>query len=69
MERNDPVPEAPVSDPSVPVERASVAALVSGILAIHGLLRFLRSHPTHVFVAYRVLLAAVIVVIWLSPGR
>ena len=46
-----------------------LAALVSGLLAIHGLLRFLRSHPTHVFVVYRVILAAVIVVIWLAPGR
>jgi undecaprenyl-diphosphatase len=46
-----------------------LAALVSGLLAIHGLLRFLRTHPTHVFVAYRVVLAAVVVVVWLSVAR
>jgi undecaprenyl-diphosphatase len=43
-----------------------VAALVAGMLAIHGLLRFLRSNPTHIFVAYRVLLAAVVVIVLLS---
>lgn len=46
-----------------------LAALVSGLLAIHGLLRFLRNHPTHVFVAYRLVLAAVVVVAWLGVGR
>jgi undecaprenyl-diphosphatase len=46
-----------------------VAALVSGLVAIHGLLRFLRTHPTHVFVAYRAVLAAVVVVAWLGLGR
>jgi len=46
-----------------------IAALVSGLVAIHGLLRFLRTHPTHVFVAYRVALAGVVVVAWLGPGR
>lgn len=34
MERNDPLPGAPVSDPPVPVERVSVAALVSGIAGV-----------------------------------
>lgn len=43
-----------------------VAALVAGMLAIHGLLRFLRSNPTHIFVAYRVLLAAIVVIVLLS---
>jgi undecaprenyl-diphosphatase len=46
-----------------------VAALASGLVAIHGLLRFLRSHPTHVFVAYRLVFAAVVVVAWLGVGR
>ena len=35
-----------------------LAALVSGILAIAGLLRYLRSHPMTVFVVYRLVLAA-----------
>lgn len=44
-----------------------IAALVSGLAAIHFLLRFLRRYPTHVFVAYRVVLAAVVVVAFLGP--
>jgi undecaprenyl-diphosphatase len=43
-----------------------VASLLAGLIAIHGLLRFLRTQPTHVFVAYRVLLAAVVVVAFLG---
>lgn len=41
-----------------------VAAFGSGLLAIHGLLRFLRANSTLPFVAYRVLLA-VVVLVWL----
>jgi undecaprenyl-diphosphatase len=44
-----------------------VAALVSGLVAIHFLLRFLRRYPTHVFVAYRIVLAAIVVVAFLGP--
>jgi len=44
-----------------------LAALVAGVLAIHVLLRFLRRYPTHVFVAYRIVLAAVVVVAFLGP--
>ncbi|MGE5237222.1 MAG: undecaprenyl-diphosphate phosphatase [Chloroflexota bacterium] len=44
------------------------AALVSGIWAIKFLMRFLRSHPMNVFVYYRFLLAAVIIVAWLRTG-
>jgi undecaprenyl-diphosphatase len=39
-----------------------VAAAVAGFLAISVLLRFLRTNPTTVFVVYRILLAAVVVV-------
>jgi undecaprenyl-diphosphatase len=46
-----------------------VGALLSGLLAIHGLLGWLRRHPTTVFVAYRVVLAAGVVVAWLGLGR
>ena len=46
-----------------------LASLISGFLAIAVLLRFLRRYPTHVFVLYRVLLAAVVVVVWLGLGR
>jgi undecaprenyl-diphosphatase len=43
-----------------------VTAAVFGFLAIAVLLRFLRTNPTTIFVAYRILLAAVIVVAWLG---
>jgi undecaprenyl-diphosphatase len=43
-----------------------VMAAVFGFLAIALLLRFLRTHPTTIFIAYRVLLAAVVVVAWLG---
>lgn len=42
------------------------AAVVAGLVAISVLLRYLRSHPTTVFVVYRVVLAAVILVAWLG---
>jgi undecaprenyl-diphosphatase len=43
-----------------------VMSAVFGFIAISFLLRFLRTNPTTIFVAYRVLLAAVIVVAWLN---
>ncbi|MEO8207894.1 MAG: undecaprenyl-diphosphatase UppP [Chloroflexota bacterium] len=43
-----------------------VAAAVFGFLAIAMLLRFLRTNPTTVFIVYRVLLAALVVVAWLG---
>ena len=46
-----------------------VASLVAGFAAIALLLRFLRSNPTHIFVVYRVLLAAVVVIAWLGLAR
>ena len=46
-----------------------VRTLPGSAHAIAVLLRFLRSRPTHVFVAYRALLAAVVVIAWLSLAR
>jgi len=43
-----------------------IASLVAGLLAIAVLLRFLRTHPTTIFVVYRILLAAVILIAWLG---
>jgi undecaprenyl-diphosphatase len=43
-----------------------VMSALFGFVAISFLLRFLRTNPTTIFVAYRVLLAAVIVVAWLG---
>ena len=49
-----------------PLVVGMLAALVSGMLAIHGLLRFLRTRSLNVFVWYRVGLAAVVLVVWLA---
>ena len=43
-----------------------VAALGAGLAAIAILLRFLRTHPTTIFIVYRILLSAVILVAWLG---
>jgi undecaprenyl-diphosphatase len=61
--------EAGVTVPIAPLVAGMVAAWISGMLAIAVLLRFLRSNPTTVFVAYRVAFAGLIVVWWLSLGR
>jgi undecaprenyl-diphosphatase len=50
----------------VPLLAGMVAALVAGLVAISFLLRFLRTYPTTIFVVYRVVLAAVVVVAWLG---
>ena len=58
--------EAGVDVQLVPLVAGMIAALVAGLAAIAFLLRFLRSHPTTIFVAYRLILAAVVVVAWLG---
>jgi undecaprenyl-diphosphatase len=58
--------EAGVDVALAPLLAGMVAALVAGLLAISLLLRFLRTNPTTVFVVYRILLAAVVVVAWLG---
>jgi undecaprenyl-diphosphatase len=44
-----------------------VAAAISGLLAIHFMLEFLRRRPVTLFVVYRVVAAAVVIVVLLSP--
>ncbi len=44
----------------LPLLAGSLTAFLSGLLAIHFLLLFLRSQPLYIFIAYRVLLAGVI---------
>jgi undecaprenyl-diphosphatase len=61
--------EAGVSIAILPMVVGMAASLVAGVIAIAVLLRFLRSHRTDVFVAYRLLLAGIVVVAWLSLGR
>jgi len=58
--------EAGVDVALMPLLVGMIAALVSGLAAISILLRFLRTHSTTVFVAYRIVLAAVILVFWLG---
>ena len=43
-----------------------VAALVAGLAAIHFTLRYLRTHSLDIFVWYRFVLAAIVLVVWLS---
>jgi undecaprenyl-diphosphatase len=52
-----------------PLAVGMVASFVSGLVAIAGLLRFLRTRSTDVFVAYRILLALVVLVVWLGIQR
>ncbi|HEY0443071.1 MAG TPA: undecaprenyl-diphosphatase UppP [Candidatus Limnocylindrales bacterium] len=61
--------ESGLAVPLGPLVLGMVAALVAGLLAIAALLRFLRSNPTDVFVAYRIVVAVVVVVAWLGLGR
>jgi undecaprenyl-diphosphatase len=44
-----------------------VTAFVFGVIAIALLLRFVRSHSFNVFVAYRVVLAVVVLAVFLLP--
>ena len=50
----------------LPVAAGLVTSFAFGVVAISGLLRFLRTRSTDVFVAYRMLLAAVVLVVWLG---
>ncbi len=49
-----------------PLVVGMVAALVSGLLAIHFMLAYLRRRSLDVFVAYRIVLAAVVVAVYLT---
>jgi len=49
-----------------PLAVGLATSFVFGILAIGGLLRFLRTRSTDVFVTYRLILAAVVFVVWLG---
>ena len=49
-----------------PVAVGLITSFAFGVIAISGLLRFLRTRSTDVFVAYRIALAAVVLVVWLG---
>jgi undecaprenyl-diphosphatase len=58
--------EAGVAVALEPLVVGMLAALVSGFLAIHFMLRYLRTRSLDVFIWYRFGLAAVVLVVWLA---
>ena len=52
--------------PIVPLLAGMAASLVAGLLAIAVLMRYLRTNGVGIFVAYRIALAALVVVAWLG---
>ena len=58
--------EAGVEVSVAPLVVGMVAALVSGLAAIHFMLRYLRTRSLDIFVWYRFGLAAVVLVVWLA---
>src|SRR5262245_26840846 len=58
--------EAGVDLPIVPLLVGMLGALIAGLAAIAFLMRYLRSHGLGIFVAYRLVLAAIVVVAWLG---
>lgn len=61
--------EAGVTVEIVPLMVGMLASLVAGFIAIAVLLRYVRRHSTDIFVAYRLVLAAVVFAAWLGFGR
>jgi undecaprenyl-diphosphatase len=58
--------EVGVELPIVPLLAGMAASLVAGLLAIAVLMRYLRSNGVGIFVAYRIALAALVIVAWLG---
>ena len=58
--------EAGVQVSLAPMAVGMVAALLSGLAAIHFMLRYLRTRSLDVFVWYRFVLAAIVLVVWLA---
>ncbi len=50
-----------------PLAIGVLASIVAGLAAIHLMLRYLRNHSYDLFVAYRIVLAAVVLVWFLAP--
>ena len=58
--------EAGVAVEPVVLVAGFLASAAAGFVAIAGLLRYLRSHPMTIFVVYRLVLAAIVVVYFLA---
>ncbi len=57
--------ESGVAVEVAPLVVGTIASLVAGLVAIHFMLRYLRTRSLSVFVWYRVALAAAVLVVWL----
>jgi undecaprenyl-diphosphatase len=57
--------ESGVAVEVAPLVIGTVASLVAGLVAIHFMLRYLRTRSLSIFVWYRVALAAAVLVVWL----
>ena len=60
--------EAGVTASLGPLAVGMMAAFVSGMIAIGFLLRYLKTRSLTVFVVYRLIVAAVVIVVWLRPA-
>jgi len=58
--------EGGVQVSTLPLVVGMVASLVSGLVAIHFMLAFLRRQSLDVFVWYRFALAAIVLIVWLA---
>jgi undecaprenyl-diphosphatase len=58
--------EAGVPVQAGPLVVGMVAALVAGLAAIHLMLRYLRTHSYGIFVVERIVIAALVLVVFLS---
>ena len=58
--------EAGVPVDAGPLAVGLIASLVSGFVAIHVMLRYLRTRSLNIFVWYRFALAALVIVVWLT---
>ena len=60
--------EAGVTASLGPLAVGMMAAFVSGMIAIGFLLRYLKTRSLTIFVVYRLIVAAVVIVVWLRPA-
>jgi undecaprenyl-diphosphatase len=54
---------------ALPLVAGVLASFVFGMLAISVLLRYLRTQSTDIFVAYRIVLAAIVLIVWVGLVR
>ena len=62
---SSPTGEAGVTVELVPLLVGMIASFVTGVLAIRFMLRYLQTRSLTVFVVYRLVVAAVVIIVWL----